>query len=70
MIMTDGLTDQVGGDDHERPISFSYRRLSQLILAHKEKRCQAIADEIPSRFLSWQGSQSRRDDVSVVLFEP
>jgi len=70
MIVTDGLTDQIGGNNHARPVSFGYRRLSELILAHREKDCQEIADAIRSSFLAWQGSQSRRDDVTVVLFKP
>jgi serine phosphatase RsbU (regulator of sigma subunit) len=69
MIVTDGLTDQIGGEDRDRPISFGYRRLTELVLAHREKDCQDIADAIRSSFLSWQGSQSRRDDVTVVLFK-
>jgi len=69
MIVTDGLTDQVGGEDHERPVSFGYRRLSSLILEHKDKDCQNIADEIRASLSKWQGSQSRRDDLTVVLFK-
>ena len=69
MIVTDGLTDQIGGEDRDRPISYGYRRLTELVLAHREKDCQDIADAIRSSFLSWQGSQSRRDDVTVVLFK-
>ena len=69
MIVTDGLTDQVGCDDHERLVSFGYRRLSSLILEHKDKDCQSIADEIRASFSKWQGSQSRRDDMTVVLFK-
>ena len=69
MIVTDGLTDQVGGDDHRRLVSFGYRRLSSLVLEHKDKDCQSIADEIRASFSKWQGSQSRRDDMTVVLFK-
>ena len=68
-IVTDGLTDQPGGDHHERPVSFGYRRFSNIILKHKEDDCTVIAAELRSSFMSWQGSQTRRDDVTVVLFK-
>jgi len=70
MIVTDGLTDQIGGDDLTHPVSFGYRRLTHIILEHYKNDCQVIADEIRSSFMTWQGSQARRDDVTVVLFKP
>ncbi|MFM8467985.1 MAG: PP2C family protein-serine/threonine phosphatase, partial [Oxalobacteraceae bacterium] len=70
MIVTDGLTDQIGGDDLAHPVSFGYRRLTHIILEHYKNDCQVIADEIRSSFMTWQGSQARRDDVTVVLFKP
>lgn len=69
VIVTDGLTDQPGGNDHGQPVSFGYRRLANIILEHKEKDCQVIAAELRSSFQNWQGSQARRDDVTVVLFK-
>lgn len=68
-IVTDGLTDQPGGDHLERPVSFGYRRFSNIILKHKEDDCEVIAAELRSNFMSWQSSQTRRDDVTVVLFK-
>jgi len=70
MIVTDGLTDQIGGDDPTRPVSFGYRRLTNIILERYKNDCQFIADEILSSFMTWQGAQARRDDVTVVLFKP
>jgi serine phosphatase RsbU (regulator of sigma subunit) len=69
VIVTDGLTDQPGGDDHGRPISFGYRRLANIIVEHKDKDCPTIAAELRSSFKQWQGSQTRRDDVTAVLFK-
>ncbi|MFM7632760.1 MAG: PP2C family protein-serine/threonine phosphatase [Betaproteobacteria bacterium] len=69
MIVTDGLTDQIGGDDLTHPVSFGYRRLTHIILEHYKNDCQVIADEIRSSFMTWQGSQARRDDVTVILFK-
>ncbi|MEB3213515.1 MAG: SpoIIE family protein phosphatase [Leptolyngbyaceae bacterium] len=70
MIVTDGLTDQIGGNNQDRPVSFGYRRLSSVISANKDKDCQVIADEVRTSFIDWQGSHTRRDDVTVVLFKP
>lgn len=70
MIVTDGLTDQPGGNEYARPVSFGYRRLCSIILEHRDKDCQLIAAEIKARFAKWQSIQPRRDDVTVVLFKP
>ena len=68
-IVTDGLFDQPGGDNASRPVSFGYRRFTQIITSHKEKNCTDIAEQLQSAFLAWQGAQTRRDDVTVVLFK-
>jgi len=68
-IVTDGLFDQPGGENASRPVSFGYRRFTQIITSHKEKNCTDIAEQLQSAFLAWQGAQTRRDDVTVVLFK-
>lgn len=68
-IVTDGLFDQPGGKNIDRPVSFGYRRFTEIIRTFKEKDCSEIAAELQSEFASWQGSQPRRDDVTVVLFK-
>ena len=68
-IVTDGLFDQPGGDNTSRPVSFGYRRFTQIITSHKDKKCTDIAEQLQLAFLAWQGSQTRRDDVTVVLFK-
>jgi serine phosphatase RsbU (regulator of sigma subunit) len=68
-IVTDGLFDQPGGDNMSRPVSFGYRRFIQIIKNHKEQNCTDIAEQLQSAFLAWQGAQTRRDDVTVVLFK-
>lgn len=68
-IVTDGLFDQPGGDNTSRPVSFGYRRFTQIITSYKDKKCTDIAEQLQLAFLAWQGSQTRRDDVTVVLFK-
>ncbi|MFM7632343.1 MAG: SpoIIE family protein phosphatase [Betaproteobacteria bacterium] len=68
-IVTDGLFDQPGGQNPNRPVSFGYRRFTQIITNSKKKDCAGIAEELQSAFSTWQGSQTRRDDVTVVLFK-
>ena len=67
--MTDGLFDQPGGRNIDRPVSFGYRRFTEIIRTYKEKYCLDIVAELQSEFASWQGSQPRRDDMPVVLFK-
>ena len=68
-IVTDGLFDQPGGNNIDRPVSFGYRRFTEIIRTFKEKDCSEIVAELQAEFASWQGSQPRRDDVTVVLFK-
>lgn len=68
-IVTDGLTDQPGGNQLDRPVSFGYRRFTQIISTHKDRDCAEIVSVLQSEFAAWQGSQTRRDDVTVVLFK-
>ena len=68
-IVTDGLFDQPGGNNTSRPVSFGYRRFTQIITSYKDKKCTDIAEQLQLAFLAWQGSQTRRDDVTVVLFK-
>ena len=65
-VVTDGVTDQIGGASGKT--SYGYRRLEEILKAN----CSASADEITaamkSDFAVWQGTNARRDDVTVVVF--
>lgn len=67
-IVTDGLTDQPGGADPARPVSFGYRRFSTLLAEHKDKDCGDIVNALQARFREWQGPHARRDDMTVLMF--
>jgi serine phosphatase RsbU (regulator of sigma subunit) len=68
-IVTDGLLDQPGGNNIDRPVSFGYRRFTAIIKKFKEKDCSEIVKELQADFETWQGLQPRRDDMTVVLFK-
>lgn len=61
-ISTDGLTDQIGGP---RKIAFGKRRALDLILAQRERVPVSICESVLNALTDWQGSQFRRDDVTL-----
>lgn len=69
VIVTDGFTDQPGGDS-ERPVSFGYRRLENLLSSMRDARADQIAQAMDAELRQWQQGQRRRDDVTAVVFRP
>ena len=67
-IVTDGLTDQVGGAAGKPKVSYGYRRLEQLLSAHAGGHAQQVIDALRQDFVRWQGTHTRRDDVTAVVF--
>jgi serine phosphatase RsbU (regulator of sigma subunit) len=69
-IVTDGLTDQVGGAQSSgKPVSFGYRRLERILLENDDKEADTIAQQIKQGFENWQASNQRRDDVTAIVFK-
>ena len=69
-IVTDGLTDQIGGTDPTtRPVSFGYRRLERLLLESRDQSADEVVDALQLQFRQWQGMHQRRDDVTVIVFK-
>jgi serine phosphatase RsbU (regulator of sigma subunit) len=68
VIVTDGLTDQVGGEAGKPKVSYGYRRLEQLLAAHAGGQAQHVIDALRQDFVRWQGTNTRRDDVTAVVF--
>lgn len=67
VIVTDGLTDQVGGTALI-PVSFGYRRLEKLLVENCHLPVEEIANKIKISLRDWQDKQIRRDDVTAVIF--
>ena len=68
VVVTDGFTDQVGGQG-ERLTSFGYKRLQAKLQACVGWDAQAIACSLEQTLNAWRGEQSQRDDITVVVFQ-
>ena len=67
VIVTDGFTDQPGGDK-SMPVAFGYRRIEQLLSELRGQSADQISFRLRGAFNHWQGSRQRRDDVTAVVF--
>ncbi len=65
LLVTDGITDQVGGEGSPR--AYGYRRLTELLQACKGLDAVSIAHRIRDELNAWQGSQLRRDDMTALV---
>ena len=65
-LVTDGLTDQVGGPTGNT--SYGYRRLAEIIKLNCASSAEEITAAMKADFAAWQGTNARRDDVTVVVF--
>jgi serine phosphatase RsbU (regulator of sigma subunit) len=66
-IVTDGLTDQIGGNRSIKT-SFGYRRIENILKSNCTSDADYIAYMLKSDFFTWQGSETRRDDLTAVVF--
>jgi serine phosphatase RsbU (regulator of sigma subunit) len=69
VIVSDGLTDQIGSRDGKPPRAYGYRRLHALLASHHANDADEIADAMRQDLQEWQGTQMRRDDVTAVIFK-
>lgn len=65
VIVTDGFTDQIGGDP-SAPSSFGYRRIEKVLTDSRNLSANQIADALKEAYESWRGQQKPRDDLTVV----
>jgi serine phosphatase RsbU (regulator of sigma subunit) len=65
-VVTDGLTDQIGGSTGKT--SFGYRRLEEVLKENCTKTAEEITAAMKREFAAWQGTNARRDDVTAVVF--
>jgi serine phosphatase RsbU (regulator of sigma subunit) len=61
-VSTDGLVDQIGGP---RKIAFGKRRALELIIRNRDQPLSAVCDGLRHALADWQGTQARRDDVTL-----
>jgi serine phosphatase RsbU (regulator of sigma subunit) len=67
-IVTDGLTDQIGGTGAVK-VSYGYKRIEAILKTNCSQNAQTIADAVRYDYAAWQGTESRRDDVTAVFFK-
>lgn len=65
-LATDGLFDQIG---ETRSIAYGKARFAQSLGAATGTGLQDNFEATLSRYRQWQGSQTRRDDATLVMFE-
>lgn len=65
VIPTDGVIDQIGGP---KQIAHGRRRLMQFMAEHRGARAHSLCNAFAASFAEWQGTQRRRDDVSLLAF--
>ena len=67
VIVTDGFTDQIGGEGGKK-VAYGYRRLESLLEQNRDADAQAMAKRMQEDFKRWQGTEVRRDDVTALVF--
>ncbi|MBU3645137.1 MAG: hypothetical protein FGM31_07335 [Candidatus Methylopumilus sp.] len=67
VIVTDGFTDQLGGEKSPS-VSYGYRRLERLLANFTNATAEEIAAQMKDDLYRWQGENKRRDDVTAVVF--
>ncbi len=65
VMVTDGITDQIGSDP-ERRKSFGNRRLQRVMADASIKTASDARHALLDALADWQGKDRRRDDVSIV----
>jgi sigma-B regulation protein RsbU (phosphoserine phosphatase) len=65
IAVSDGVIDQIGGPKH---IAFGKQRLRRTIVQHRELPMPALADALMYEHEQYQGTQKRRDDVTIFGF--
>jgi serine phosphatase RsbU (regulator of sigma subunit) len=67
LLITDGITDQIGGEGSPR--AYGYKRLCARLERCAGQSASAVAQAIRDDLQQWQGSQMRRDDVTAVVLQ-
>jgi len=70
VMFTDGFTDQIGSVDQNNFRSYGKKRLIKLLEENAQKSVDDIIKIAKENFDLWQGSQIRRDDLTLMIFRP
>ena len=67
VITTDGILTQPG---EKIKRSYGYRQFIQTLSASPSNTPQALRRSVMRSFRAWQGSEVRRDDITLIVFKP
>ncbi len=68
VLVTDGVTDQMGGG--KQPLlAFGYKRMLAVLQASSSGNTAHLSQQLLSAVTEWQGTQARRDDVTILALE-
>ena len=68
VLVTDGVTDQLGGGK-QTLVAFGYKRMLAVLQAASAGTAAHLAQHLLLAVGAWQGTQARRDDVTVLVLE-
>lgn len=68
VMASDGLFDQIGLASTGRRRSFGVARLIRVLEELESRSCVAAIEAIDQALQNWQGTENRRDDVTVLAF--
>lgn len=68
VLVTDGVTDQMGGGKPPL-LAFGYKRMLAVLQASSSSDTAHLAQQLLSAVAGWQGTQARRDDVTILALE-
>lgn len=69
IVVTDGVTDQLGGTN-DKPVAFGYKRLRNAIEGASKSDVIHLAKDLLHSVIVWQGPNLRRDDMTIIAIEP
>ena len=67
VITTDGILTQLG---EEAQRSYGYQQFIQTLSMSSTNTPQALSRSLMRSFRAWQGSEERRDDITLIAFKP
>jgi serine phosphatase RsbU (regulator of sigma subunit) len=68
VLVTDGVTDQLGGHDCT-PVAFGYKRLLNALTTSAKADATQTAHGLLQAVTLWQGAQTRRDDLTIIALD-
>ncbi len=67
LLVTDGVTDQIGGP--QNPRAYGYRGVQQVFSNTVDASASEAVQALAQSLRQWQGSQIRRDDVTILCID-